>query len=109
MSYFFISKQLLWELFFRISNSKSFTSIKVYNGDRTDTEIPLFKNQCYLVIACHPYGFGGAYLFASDPVGSTKQITTIHPHNAIVCSVKESSVIFSCTATIRYVVCTLSI
>lgn len=24
MSYFFISKQLLWELFFRISNSKTF-------------------------------------------------------------------------------------
>ena len=32
MSYFFISKQLLWELFFRISNSKSLKS-KIVNYD----------------------------------------------------------------------------
>ena len=35
MSYFFISKQLLWELFFRISNSKA-TNLKYIDAGRIE-------------------------------------------------------------------------
>ena len=53
MSYFFISKQLLWELFFRISNSKTRrSSERVINGflarDAEKTYV-LDKLQCYLL------------------------------------------------------------
>lgn len=46
MSYFFISKQLLWELFFRISNSK--TSIYIHDPTK-GTNITIPNNKMVLV------------------------------------------------------------
>lgn len=46
MSYFFISKQLLWELFFRISNSK--TSIYIHDPAK-GTNITIPNNKMVLV------------------------------------------------------------
>ena len=48
MSYFFISKQLLWELFFRISNSKR---LRAYTLKANSTlTIELEYDTCYFLV-----------------------------------------------------------
>lgn len=51
MSYFFISKQLLWELFFRISNSKSFYKMYVLQGGVALTIELKYDTGYFLVVA----------------------------------------------------------
>lgn len=75
MSYFFISKQLLWELFFRISNSKrSFIRIETGESRNTIVITPKNKNEAYHFSA---FCFGDANgVYCTATISSIKQEST---------------------------------
>lgn len=83
MSYFFISKQLLWELFFRISNSKKPFSNFEHGSNSNSIAADVSKvgsasyGRPFAVTVCD-WGTGGTYLILGTYRGANeKQMPSI--------------------------------
>lgn len=89
MSYFFISKQLLWELFFRISNSKAAALIGTAR-QKDITEIPINGALKFALVFC-----GNNMYFANTNSSGTQAFVRAvsAPEKTVTCTTIQNKLI----------------
>lgn len=89
MSYFFISKQLLWELFFRISNSKAAALIGTAR-QKDITEIPINGALKFALVFC-----GNNMYFANTNSSGTQAFVRAvsAPEKTVTCTTIRNKLI----------------